>query len=222
MKREGLLLGGIGVVTLIIVIAAAFMLSGPSTKSDTPEGGKITNTALLLGPQAQRTSEGTSSAKVTIVEFGDFQCPACGAAYPVVKQIKNEYQDRIYFVSRNFPLPQHVNASFAAEAAYAAFNQDKFWQMHDKLYESQSEWGEKSQAEAKELIEGYAQALGLDMTAFTQSVEKNAAKEKIQKDQNDGYQVGVNSTPTFFINGEKYTGVVSFDQFKKLIDEKLK
>lgn len=219
MKREGLLLGGLGLATLLIVVAAAFFLSGPSQTQKTNET-KVTDTALLLGPEDGRQAFGTPSAKVTIVEFGDFQCPACGAAFPIVKRIKEAYKDNVYFVFRNFPLPQHQNASFAAEATYAALKQGKFWELHDKLYESQEEWGEKGNA--SEIITNYAKDLGLDMTALHESVNKKAGNSKIQKDQNDGYQLGVNSTPTFFINGEKFTGVLPYDQFKKLIDDRLK
>lgn len=220
MRREGLILGGIGAVTLIIVIVAAFLLSGPqsSTKSST----KVTDTALLYGPEAERESVGTPSAKVTIVEFGDFQCPACGTVYPIVKKIKADYKDKIYFIFRNFPLAQHKNGAVSAEAAYAAGLQGKFWEMHDLLYESQLEWGEKPEAQAKSLITGYGQTIGLDMDKFNESITNNAGNTKIQKDQNDGYALGVDSTPTFFINGEKFAGVLPYDQFKKLIDDRLK
>lgn len=223
MRREGLILGGIGLVTLLIVIGAAFLLSGPSTPSNTAQSsGQVTDTALLLGPQDARYEVGTPSAKVTVVEFGDFQCPACGAAHPVVKQIINDYKGKIYFVFRNFPLPMHANAPLAAEAAYAASLQGKFWEMHDKLYESQGEWGEKSGSQAKDLILGYAKDLGLDMNKFSEDLDKNAGNDKIQKDQNDGYQLGVDSTPTFYINGSKFAAVMSYDEFKKEIDDRLK
>lgn len=221
MRREGLILGGIGLITLIIVIGAAFLLSGPSTPS-TPSQGKVSDTALLLGPQKERNEIGSASAKVTITEFGDFQCPACGAAHPVVKQVLNEYKDKVYFVFRNFPLPMHANAPLAAQAAYAAGQQGKYWEMYDKLYESQDQWGEKSGSQAKELIMRYAKDMGLDMTKFTESIDKNAGNNKIQKDQNDGYQLGVDSTPTFYINGTKFAAVMSYDQFKKEIDDRLK
>ncbi|MEK7604932.1 MAG: thioredoxin domain-containing protein [Patescibacteria group bacterium] len=221
MRRESLILGGIGAVTLIIVVVAAVLLSGPQSQSKNSTS-KVTDMALLYGPEAERESTGTPSAKVTIVEFGDFQCPACGAVYPIVKKIKADYKDKIYFVFRNFPLPQHKNGAVSAEAAYAAGLQGKFWEMHDLLYGSQVEWGEKPEAQAKSLITGYGQTIGLDMDKFNESVSNNAGNTKIQKDQNDGYALGVDSTPTFFINGEKFAGVLSYDQFKKLIDDRLK
>lgn len=222
MRKEGIVLAGIGIITLLIVVGAAFFLSGPSAPS-TPQGeGKVSDTALLLGPEGERMAEGTPSAKVTIVEFGDFQCPACGAAHPVLKQIVSDYKDKVYFVFRNFPLPMHPNAPLAAQAAYAAGSQGKFWEMHDKLYESQDEWAEKSAGPAKDVIVGYAKELGLDMTKFNDDLNKNAGNAKIQKDQNDGYQLGVNSTPTVYINGTKFAAVMTYDQLKKEIDDRLK
>jgi len=220
MKKEGIVLGGIGLITLIIVVVAAVFLSGPSStqKSST----KITDPELLLGPKDQREEAGSSSAKVTIVEFGDFQCPACGAVNPIVKKIIADYGEKIYFVFRNFPLPMHPNALVSAEAAYAAGLQGKFWEMENKLYEAQLEWSEKSGDEAKKIMRTYAEELGLTMEQFNQSLDSNAGSSKIQKDQNDGYQLGVDSTPTFFINGEKFSGSMSYDQFKKLIDDRLK
>ncbi len=222
MRKEGIILAGIGLLTLLIVVGAAFFLSGPSAPA-TPQGeGEVSDTALLLGPEKERMAEGTPSAKVTIVEFGDLQCPACGAAHPILKQVLAEYGDKVYFVFRNFPLPMHPNAPLAAQAAYAAGQQGKFWEMHDELYESQDEWSEKSAGSAKEVIVGYAKELGLDMTKFNDDLNKNAGNAKIQKDQNDGYQLGVDSTPTFYINGTKFAAVMTYDQLKKEIDERLK
>jgi protein-disulfide isomerase len=222
MRKEGIILVGIGIITLLIVVGAAFFLSGPAAPSPLEGEGEVTDSALLLGPEQERMTEGTPSAKVTIVEFGDLQCPACGAVHPVLKQIVSEYKDKVYFVFRNFPLPMHPNAPIAAQAAYAAGQQGKFWEMHDMLYESQDEWAEKSSGPAKETIVGYAQDLELDMTKFNEDLNKNAGNAKIQKDQNDGYQLGVNSTPTLYINGTKFAAVMTYDQLKKEIDDRLK
>jgi len=222
MRKEGIILAGIGVITLLIVVGAAFFLSGPATPNTLEGEGKVNDSALLLGPEQERDVQGSSSAKVTIVEFGDYQCPACGAAHPTLKQVLSEYKDKVYFVFRNFPLPMHPNAPLAAQAAYAAGLQGKFWEMHDKLYESQDEWSEKSGGPAKETILAYAKELELDMTKFNDDLTKNAGSAKIQKDQNDGYQLGVNSTPTFYINGTKFSAVMTYDQLKKEIDDRLK
>lgn len=214
-----MILGGIGFVTLIIVIIAAIFLSGPQSQTRQADKNRITDTELLLGPKEGRLAVGTPSAKVTVVEFADFQCPACGAAYPIVKKIKEEYKDKVYFVFRHFPLPGHKNALQAAYAVEAAASQGKFWEMHDRLFESQEAWSEINNAQ--ELFKTYAVELGLNTEQFMESIKTRIGKDKISKDQNDGYQMGVNSTPTFFINGEKFTGVVDYEQFKRLLDERL-
>ncbi|MBI5044855.1 MAG: DsbA family protein [Candidatus Levybacteria bacterium] len=218
MNKEGMILGGIGLITLLIVVGAALLLSGPKSSQSTST--IVTDKALLYGPLEDRNSAGSESAKVAIVEFGDFQCPACGVAAPIVKKIKEEYKDKIYVVFRNFPLTQHANAPLSAQAAYAAGKQGKFWEMYDQLYGEQAAWAEKPNA--KDIISTFASGLGLNMTDYLASVNDSAGNPKIQKDQNDGYQLGVKSTPTFFINGEMYAEVLSYEEFKKIIDDKLK
>ncbi len=215
MKREGLFISIIGIITLIIVVGAAFFLGGKPAQQG---GEKVDNTKLLVGAGTHQI--GSSSARVTIVEFADFQCPACASAHPVVKQIVEEYKDRIYYVFRHFPLPGHRNALSAAKAAEAAGKQGKFFEMHDLLFNNQADWAESNNPE--EIFRGYAQNLNLNLESFNTSFADTSLAKNIQKDQDDALQLGVNSTPTFFINGEKYTGVLSYDNFKRIIDEKLK
>lgn len=218
MNKEGIILVGIGVFTLLIVVGAAFLLSGPQSTQQTQT--IETDQALLLGPKEGRYSQGSESAKVIVVEFGDFQCPVCAQIAPVVKKIKEEYKDDIYFVYRDFPLPQHKNAQLAAVSAYAAGKQGKFWEMSDQLYDQQLSWADKS--DAKDTFAKIASGLGIDMAKYLALINENAGVEKIQRDQSDGYQLGVNATPTFFINGEKYAKALSYEEFKKILDDKLK
>ncbi len=160
---------------------------------------------------------GPKDSKVTIVEFADFECEACGAAHPTVKRILEEYKGKIRFVRRHFPLPGHANAILASQVAEAAEEQGKFWEMHNKLYESQIEWGEKQESEIETFIQ-YATDLGLDIEQFKQSIESNKAMEKINRDKADGEVVGVRATPTFFINGQMRDGVPDYQQLKNEID----
>lgn len=215
MNKEALFLSIIGIVTVIIVVVSALLLGGNPTQQNR---GGVNDTKLLVG--TGKHAVGSSSAKVTVVEFADFQCPACASAHPVVKQIVEEYKERIYYVFRHFPLPGHKNAFSAAKAAEAAGKQGKFFEMHDLLFNNQVEWAESNNPE--ELFRGYAQNLNLNMESFTASYADTSLAKNIQKDQDDALQLGVNSTPTFFINGEKYTGVISYKNFKRIIDEKLK
>jgi len=161
---------------------------------------------------------GKQGAKVTVVEFGDYQCPACGAAHPLLKQILAAYKDNpdFNFVFMNFPLPMHPNAQVSAEAAEAAGEQGKFWQMHDKIYENQKQWSESPNA--LDIFVGYAGELSLDTAKFKAAVEQRKFQSIIDADQSKGDELGVNATPTFYINGDKQAGIASFDSFKTIID----
>lgn len=215
MREENKILLILGIVSAVIIVGAVFILSRG--------GNSITNTQVATNPQniirSDSYHEGSSSAKVTVVEFGDYQCPACGQAYPITKQMLSDYSSRINFVFRNFPLPQHQNAMIAAEAAEAAGAQNKFWQMHDKLYETQNDWSESSKP--LDMFNSYAKDLGLDLSKFDSEVTSNKYQSKIQQDIDDGNSLSIDATPTFFINGEKTTGVPSYDSLKQLLDSDL-
>ncbi len=215
MSTETKILGGIGLATILIVVVGAIFMGGNSTpdKPTAPVDQK-----LLVKNDSQKIA--AKDAKVTLVEFGDFQCPACGASHPIVKQLLNEYDGKITFVFRHFPLPMHKNAIKAANAAEAAGEQKKFFEMHDLIYENQKEWSESKKAD--EFFEKYAGELKLDMDKFKEDVKSKKYEGKIKSDQADGNAVGVNSTPTFFINGKLQAGGLPYDQFKAKIEEALK
>src|SRR5271154_7108858 len=135
-EAKGLIITGL--VTLLILGGGIFLLSKGSSA---PQKPTPVNPAILVHSDSHQTNPG---AKVTVVEFGDYQCPACEAAYPITKEVLANYGNKINFVFRNFPLPQHANAEVAAEAAEAANAQGKFWEMHDKLYDTQNDWADLS------------------------------------------------------------------------------
>ena len=211
MSQEAKVLTGIGLVSILLIVGAVIFLS---KSSPTPQN-VISDSKLLVKSDSHVL--GSNQAKVTIVEFGDYQCPACGAAYPVTKQIIKDYGAKIKFVFRNFPLTQHQNAKVAAEAAEAAGTQGKFWEMHDILYEKQSEWGQSS--DPMPFFLDYAKKVGLNVSKFEEDVKGDKFVGKINTDANDGSSLGVNVTPTFFINGEKVEGVLSYSEFKKRIEK---
>lgn len=215
MRKETLILGGIGLVTLVLLVGAAFLLGG-DTQTDSQE--QQVDPARVSGER--RHTVGSESATVTVVEFADFQCPACGAAHPIVQQVLNEYEGRIEYVFRHFPLPGHRHARIAAQAAEAAGQQDKFFEMGDLLFVNQEEWSNSNNPE--EIFVGYAEQLELDVAAFQEALDNDDLRQEIQSDLNTGMELGVNSTPTFFINGTMYPGVLSYDNFKQLLDEELK
>lgn len=164
---------------------------------------------------------GASGAKVTLVEFGDFQCPACAAYEPMVRQVAAENKDTLQVVFRHFPLTQiHRNALLAAKASEAAGVQGKFWEMHDMLYDHQKEWSEA--LNARELITSYAQTLGLNVKQFSADVDSSAIEEKILAEYKEGGKLGVQGTPTFFVNGKKIENPQSVDAFNALIKDAAK
>ncbi|RZL14836.1 MAG: DsbA family protein, partial [Pedobacter sp.] len=130
----------------------------------------------------------------------DYQCPHCGTAYPIIKEIQSTFGDQILFVFRNFPLQEsHRYANIAAQAAEAAGKQGKFWEMHDAIFENQQHLNE-------EFIEHLAEKLGLDMDEFEEDMNSEEISTKVENDFESGVRSGVNGTPSFFINGEKFDG----------------
>lgn len=148
----------------------------------------------------QDHAQGSSDAPVTLVEYGDYQCPSCGQAYPAVKAVQEAVGDKLRFVFRNFPLTTiHPFAQAAAEAAEAAGALGAFWPMHDALYENQFSLGEAD-------IQMYAMEQGLDGDAFAKALAEPGPAAKVRQDFLSGVRSGVNGTPTFFIDGERYDG----------------
>jgi protein-disulfide isomerase len=143
---------------------------------------------------------GPDDAPVTLVEYGDFECPYCGMAYPIVKSIQRQMGNRLRLVFRHFPLSEsHPHAEHAAEAAEAAATQGKFWGMHDMLYEHQDRLGDRD-------LVRYAETLGLDGASVAQALAAGTFAPRVRRDFLSGVRSGVNGTPTFFVNGERYDG----------------
>lgn len=211
LSNEAKVLTSIVIVSVAILIGAVFFLSKP-------EKPVIVDASRLVKEDSNKLS--TDSAKLTIVEFGDYQCPACGAAHGPLKQAISESSGQVNFVFRHFPLAQHKNAELAAQAAEAAKLQGKLWEMHDKLYAMQSEWSE--QGNALEFFQKYAAELGMDVNKFNTDINTDAVKEKIRNDLADGAALGVNSTPTLYFNDELYKGGIGYQDFKTAIESRLR
>ncbi|MCI9857617.1 DsbA family protein [Microbacterium proteolyticum] len=137
---------------------------------------------------------------VTVVEFLDFECEACGAYYPVVEEARQKYAGQITYVVRYFPLPGHVNSMTSAVAAEAAAQQGRFEDMYRRLFDTQAEWGEAQESRA-DLFREYADDLGLDMTAYDAAVSDPDTEQRVRADFEEGRALGVGSTPTFFVDG---------------------
>lgn len=171
-----------------------------------------THARLASAVSARDHAEGPASAAVTLVEYGDYECPHCKQAYPIVKKIQEQLGVRLRFVFRNFPLNEiHPHAQHAAEAAQAAAAQGFFWEMHDALFEHQHALSDRH------LVE-YADAIGLDRTRFRRELSEHTHTAHVREDFLSGVRSGVNGTPTFFINGYRHDGAWDFATLKEAIE----
>ncbi len=159
--------------------------------------------------------KGSKNAKVTVIEFTDYQCPFCGRARPTVKQIVKDYGDKIRYVLRDFPLDFHPFAKKAAEAADCAGEQGKYWEYSEILWDKQGNLEVES-------LKKYAGQLNLDQKKFEECLDSGKMTAEVNKDIQDGAAVGVTGTPTFFINGQLITGARPIEQFKEIIDQEIK
>lgn len=213
MTSEHKIVGGI--VALTIAVMASILLIG-GRGAPTPIEAKKVESGQTVRDDSQ--ADGPKEAKVTLVEFGDFQCPACGAAHPVLKQVKGNRGNAIRFVWRNYPLSSiHRNADAAARAAEAAGLQGQFWPMHNKLFETQNSWS--NQIKPRETFIRFAKDLGLNGERFGQDFDSQKVANRIALDKGDGNALGVDATPTIFLNGQKYTGETSAAAIEAKIDE---
>jgi protein-disulfide isomerase len=208
-------------VIIAVVVVAGLALAGLAALGDpsTPAGqagqaGLITSTIPLDSLPAR----GKADAPVTVIEFGDFQCPACGYfATQLEPAFTKDYIDtgKVRLLFHDFPLSQHRNAVISAEAARSAGDQGKYWEMHDLLYARQSEWSESPQPET--LFATYAQQLGLDVNQFTQALSSHKHRADVQAAGTAAGRAGVSSTPTFVIDGKPY----DYNQLRGAIDAAL-
>lgn len=195
MSKEAKVLTGILLLVVAGMIGLFVMANGGSKSADTTKA----DPSVLVRSDSNKTGTG----KVQVVEFGDYQCPACGVTAPVLKQLYDAYSDKITLVFRNFPLAQHKNSTSSAEAAEAAGVQGKYWEMHDKLYATQAEWS--NLADPSDKFAEYATAMGLDGAKIKDAIKNQTYKTKIDKDTADGTTLQVNSTPTIYIDGKVMT-----------------
>ena len=184
---------------------------------------KAPSTGIKLGTPSPVTTadhvRGSLDAPVTIVEYSDFQCPACALYYPLIEKLLNEYTTTVRFVYRHYPLyPRpHKNANSAAYASEAAALQGKFWEMYQLLFENQKSW--ENLADPTSVYKEYATRIGLNVESFKKDMMSDAVKARVQGDHDEAVTLGVNSTPTFFVNGRAIVNPQGYEAFKKLIDD---
>ena len=171
---------------------------------------------------ADDPSLGPESAPVVIVEFSDFQCPFCLKSFPIIRTLTAKYPDQVRFIYRDFPLEDiHPWAKLAAQAGYCAQKQDRFWPLHDKIFQNQNKLSQEPD-KSRELITNLADQAGVNRAQFLQCLDSAEAVKEVEQDQRDGLAVGVSGTPTWFINGYRVAGVIPEEIFRKIIEGLIK
>lgn len=210
------------------ILVATFIIGGCSSNSsttNTPTPNKVNPPVKTIPasapPGAKPANEiGSPTATVVLEEFADFQCGSCAQKHPVLNEIKSMYGGRIRFIFRNYPLDMHDKAYDAAVAADAAGLQGKFWDMQNILFINQSGWSVDTNY--KQTWKGYAEKIGLDVAKWENDMLGIVSKNRVDEDKKRGKAIGINSTPTLFINGAEVTYTqVTVDGLKKLIDAEL-
>ena len=215
MKRQ---LKRVGFVVATFAVALGVLMTIEARK-DKPRAEPVREGESRLVRGDSHVLGETSDAGVTFVEFLDFECEGCRAAYPIVEQLREEYDGRVTFVARYFPMPDHFNGMSAARAVEAAAQQGKFEEMYHLMYETQGEWGEQ-RTPADDVFRGFAERLELDLDRFQEAYDDPATEKRIEKDIADGHELGVQGTPTFFVNGERLEPT-SPDDLGDALDEAL-
>ncbi|WP_034271809.1 DsbA family protein [Haloechinothrix halophila] len=217
----------IGVVVVAIIVFGGVLLSGGD---DQPQGSPTASDSVLLNENSHRLTDAGDNA-VTVVEFLDFQCPACAGYYRnITADVEQDYGNRITFVVRNFPLDNHSLALPAAQAAEAAGMQGKYAEMYHALYENYEQWAVNEDGDqlsddedrARAAFDSFAEEIGLDVDRFHADMASDAVAERIEADKADGEKAQVTGTPTLFINGERFTpSGETFAEVKQQFREKL-
>ncbi len=215
MERLLIWFTAIGLVA--VALAAVIGLNLPASGSNLDFTALAPETLSLT-----RWAKGNEEAKIILTEFSDFQCPACGAYYPIMKKVAEDFGDRVKFSYRHFPLKDiHPNSELAARVAEEAGLQGKFWEMHDVIFENQELWS--ASTNARQMFLTYAGVIGLDADRLEADIDSPEVADKVESDYQTGFTLQVFGTPTFFLNGVKLTpNPRSYDEFKIILETALK
>lgn len=229
MNRVAWIIFSAVIILLIGGLVVYSRMTNPAIDVSSIDINKLIATSDQNGQIGEHTI-GTTDSKVILIEYGDFQCPSCGGAHPQIKQVTEEYKDKVLFIFRNLPLTSiHPNARAAAAAVEAAGLQGKYWEMHDLVFETQDEWSNLDSTKRTETFTNYAETLNLNIDQFLTDMNSESVKKKIAFDESVFKKAGFDkSTPTFVLNGSKLddtisTGIVqgSTTELKALLDKAL-
>ena len=204
-------------VAAFAAVVAAFLILGQSDSGSSAGGGADGGVQVVREDSHRLGEPGTGG--VTLVEFLDFECEACAAVYPFVEQLREDYAGQVTFVARYMPMPGHPNAENAAVAVEAAAQQGEFEAMYQRMYETQEQWSHREESQAA-VFRGFAADLGLDLATYDEDVTDPATLERVLSDREDGLALGVEGTPTFFLDGEKVEATTT-DEFIDVIEAAL-
>ena len=208
----------LGVLVTIAVVAMLLVVQSRGGDQPAPVATGSPEESMLVREDSRILGEEGSSG-VTVVEVLDFECEACAAAYPAVEQLRQEYAGEVTFVARYFPLPGHFNAERAARAVESAARQGELEAMYQRMYETQAEWGE-AQVPHDDLFRGFAEEIGLDMQQYDADYASDEVAARVQRDVDDGLELGVQGTPTFYVDGEPLQPR-TYEDFTSAIDAAL-
>ncbi len=208
---------GVGFAVLLV---GAFVAMGFASKnSSLPSPTGIAKDTIDFTIASDDHKKGAENPKVTLMEFSDFQCPACAAYYPIIGELVKEFPNDLQFIYRHFPLKAiHFQAENAAIASEAANLQGKFWEMHDALFDNQSKWNPTT---GKGAFREYAELIGLDMNKYDEDINSDSPRDRVRRDNQFAVDNGLNSTPTFYLNGNKIANPGSYEAFRDLIAQEI-
>lgn len=216
--KRNVIVSGAVILLFVAFIAGAIALAPKKADPADAATSKEAGTGKLVRDDSHRLGS-AGTGKAVLVEFLDFECESCRAAYPVVEKLRTTYAGKVDFVVRYFPIPSHANAMNAALAVEAAGQQGKFEDMYKRMYDTQETWGEQQESRAP-LFRTFAQDLGLDLAAYDKAVADKSTADRVERDRQDGIDLGVEGTPTFFLNGKKLQPS-SVEDFRDQIDAAL-
>lgn len=209
----------VGLYILVVVLLGGAVWGLAKLSAVKGKDNPISGAQTINPVSATAWQRGKMDSKVTLVEYADFQCPACGVYYPLVEQLFKEYGDKVKFEYRHFPLTGvHKNAEAGAVSAESAGRQNKFWEMSSLLYENQVEWSELI-SPTEQFIK-YAEKLGLNIDQFKTDLKSKELLDKVRASSAEGFDVGINSTPSFFLNTNRLQPK-SYDEFKQSVERAL-